>query len=221
MMVGNHIFIRSILFLLILVQFKSENNFLKKNKTNDFGIDISNHNGYILWDSVFQDTNFKIKFVFIKATEGSDFIDKRFKSNLESLKKFEIEKGSYHYYKADVNSEIQFNNYKKIVDKDMFESPPILDIEELPTIQSKSNWIKGILNWLKLAESYYGKKPIIYSCDVFYKTYLTELSNYDIWIANYNNVDKPITDKIKYWQFTDKGKIKGIKGYVDLNIRIE
>lgn len=220
MMVGNHIFIRSILFLLIF-NINCTTDSLKKYSNHDFGIDISNHNGYILWDSVFRDTNFKIKFVFIKATEGSDFIDKRFKQNLESLKKFEIEKGSYHYYKADVNSEIQFNNYKRIVDKDMFESPPILDIEELPTIQSKSNWIKGILNWLKLAESYYGKKPIIYSGDVFYKSYLTELSNYDIWIANYNNVDKPITDKIKYWQFTDKGKIKGIKGYVDLNIRIE
>ena len=46
------------------------------------------------------------------------------------------------------------------------------DIEKLPKFQSKSNWLKGIKNWLNLIEMHYGLKPIIYTSDGFYKHHL-------------------------------------------------
>ena len=44
--------------------------------------------------------------------------------------------------------------------------------------------------------------------------YKQDLTDYTWWMANYSK--KPKT-KCLLWQYTDKGRINGIDGYVDMN----
>jgi len=111
-----------------------------------------------------------------------------------------------------------FINHVKLEKGDL---PPVLDIEKLPTIQSVENLRKGLKNWISIVEKRYGVKPIIYTGDHFYMSYLKVDSffrNYPrLWIANYNNVKSPVSN-CNFWQFTDKVKISGINELVDMNV---
>jgi lysozyme len=78
----------------------------------------------------------------------------------------------------------------------------------------------GLKNWLEIIEKHYGVKPIIYSSDKFNKLNLStsEFKGYTLWIANYNWVKHPKTKQWSFWQFSKKGKIKGVSEYVDLDV---
>lgn len=197
---------------------------IKKSYPNaKFGIDISHHNGKILWDSVFSATQMiDVDFVIIKATEGIAFKDKRFKYNWKQLKRLGKKKAAYHFYNPNRNSLVQFENFALNVEINEEDMPPVLDIESLSRIQSVSSLRKGLLKWLIKAEEHYGKKPIIYTGDAFYRKHLKGhgFDEYPLWIANYNNVRKPKTKGTSIWQFTDKAKIKGIRSRVDVNVML-
>ena len=73
--------------------------------------------------------------------------------------------------------------------------------------------------WLLRVENYYGVKPIIYSGDKYFTTFLEkQFSNYTFWIANYNVFDEQIDRSWQFWQFTENANVDGISGNVDLNI---
>ena len=46
---------------------------------------------------------------------------------------------------------------------------------------------------------------------------ISQLSGYRIWVAHYAN-QCGYTGTYHIWQNTDKGKVDGIPGYVDMNI---
>ena len=185
------------------------------------GIDVSKHQGKIKWDVVkHPDTTKKIDFIFIRATYGTKK-DKLFHSNWTNASKNKFTLGAYHYYWSNKNSTLQANNFIETVVLKKGDLPPVLDVEKLPKFQSKSNWLKGIKNWLKLVEAHYGVKPIIYSGDSFYKDHLKPDPFFEkytrLWIANYNNVKQPHS-KWHFWQYGDRVKIEGINEAVDVNV---
>ncbi|RXP60892.1 hypothetical protein EC396_04355 [Lutibacter sp. HS1-25] len=185
------------------------------------GIDVSKHQGKINWDLVkHPDSGKKIDFVFIRATYGT-YEDKLFDTNWVNAANKNFALGAYHYYWANTNSTLQANKFIETVELKKGDLPPVLDIEKLPKFQSKSNWLKGIKNWLNLIEMHYGLKPIIYTSDGFYKHHLKTdpfFTNYPrLWIANYNNIQQPDSNW-HFWQYSDQVKIEGINENVDLNV---
>jgi lysozyme len=185
------------------------------------GIDISHHQGNIDWTKVVHpDSNKKIDFIFIRATVGTRK-DRKFKKNWREAKKYKFSVGAYHFYWPNRNSTIQANNFMSYVELAEGDFPPVIDIEKLPTIQSKKNWRKGIKNWISIVEKKYGVKPIIYTGDSFYTHYLkpdSYFANYpNLWIANYNNIKAP-NHKWDFWQYSDKVKVEGINELVDVNV---
>ena len=185
------------------------------------GIDVSHHQGTIDWSLVnHPDDSKSIDFVFIRATVGTNR-DRKFKKNWKNAKKHNFVVGAYHYYWPNVNSTVQAKEFISVVDLESGDLPPVLDIEKLPGIQSKSNWRKGLKNWIYLVEKEYGMQPIIYTGDSFYKSYLSTDSyfkNYPhLWIANYSKVNSP-NHNWDFWQYTDKVKIEGISELVDMNV---
>jgi lysozyme len=185
------------------------------------GIDVSKHQGKIQWHLVkHPDTSKKIDFVFIRASYGTNK-DKLFHTNWVNATSKNFTLGAYHYYWANTNSSKQAKRFIETVELKNGDLPPVLDIEKLPEFQSKSNWLKGIKNWLNLVEMHYGVKPIIYTSDGFYKHHLETdpfFKEYPrLWIANYNNIQQP-NSNWHFWQYSDKVKITGIKGAVDINV---
>ncbi len=191
------------------------------NKYTYFGIDVSEYQKDIDWETVFENQN--IDFVIVRATAGRNKKDKTFNNNWKALADNDVIRGAYHYYRPNENSEKQAKFFIKNVKFSNGDLPPILDIEKYSKIQSINSLKTGVLNWLKIVEEHYGVKPIIYTYNKFYTSTLKNDSRFDkypVWIAWYNTEKDPdnILKGWVFWQFTDKGIIKGIEGEVDINV---
>jgi len=161
-----------------------------------------------------------IHFVFIKATEGATFRDDEFKNNWKNAGKTNIKRGAYHFFRSSKDGQVQAKNYIKTVGDIRYKDfPPVLDIETIHKGCSKELLNQRALQWLKEVEKRYGRKPIVYTYVSFARDYLSDeiKDNYDIWIANYNKPEPSFNDW-KLWQFTDKGVVFGVPGYVDMNV---
>lgn len=193
---------------------------LSKYESNPAGIDVSEYQGTILWDSVhLVENEFPIQFVFVRATAGVDYVDKKFAENWVATKKMGLIRGAYHYYRPDENSKLQADLFIKNVALRKGDFPPVLDIEQMPKRQSMAELKKGIRNWLERVEQHYGVQPILYSGERFYTDFLKEdFSEYTCWIANYNFFVENLKPQWQFWQFTEKGSVYGISGFVDVNI---
>lgn len=193
---------------------------LSKYKDKVVGVDISEYQGKIIWDSVQNiEGTFPIAFIFVRATAGKNRTDSRFKDNWRDAKKSNIIRGAYHYYRPNENSLEQAELFIKTVKLKKGDLPPVLDIEQLPENQSLDSLKVGLKRWLKKIEEHYGEKPIIYSGESYYTDFLEEeFSEYAFWIANYNFFVEDIDDDWQFWQFTEKGTVPGIEGNVDVNI---
>ena len=193
---------------------------LQHHQKNTFGIDVSHYQGKINWNDVqkVQDS-FPISFVFVRATAGSVKVDRRFAVNWLQSKEKGFIRGAYHYYRPNENSILQANNFINSVSLQKGDLPPVLDIEDVPRVQSIENLKIGLRKWLNKIEDHYGMKPIIYSGESFYNTHLyKDFSDYTFWIANYNFYVENIDEDWSFWQFTDKGSVQGVKEFVDVNI---
>jgi lysozyme len=193
---------------------------LAKYEFNPVGIDISEYQGTILWDSVrVIENDFPVRFVFVRATVGMDRADLKFVENWRALQNRGYTRGAYHYYRPNENSTQQAALFIKNVVLEKGDFPPVLDIEQLPKKQSIAQLKVGIRNWLQIVEKHYGEKPIIYSGERFYKDFLKDdFPEYTFWIANYNFFVENLKPEWRFWQFTEKGSVSGISGFVDVNI---
>ncbi|WP_375239975.1 glycoside hydrolase family 25 protein [Aurantibacter sp.] len=181
-----------------------------------FGIDVSHYNGVLDWDEI-NNSKHPIKFMFFRATMGKDGADKHFKRNWENAKKHHFIRGAYHYYRPSESSSLQFENFASKVALNKGDFTPVLDIEE-QSPYGEANLRVGILNWLKLAEAKYGKKPIIYSGLSYYNNYLKGyVKDYPLWIASYSKNSKLKAIDWKFHQFSEKMVVNGIESHVDGN----
>ena len=153
-----------------------------------FGIDVSQYNGPIDWPKVrTQDkTRDPIRFVIIRSTVGVDR-DSRYEYNYTEAKKNGFIVGSYHYYRPNENSSLQFENFKKTIHLEKGDILPVVDIEAASTVQSMASLKVGLRNFVNLVEKEYGVKPIIYSKLSMWRDYLADdFSDCKLWVAAYS-----------------------------------
>lgn len=185
------------------------------------GIDISHHQGQIDWKALAkaEQDGSGIHFVFMKATEGSDWIDSTFQKNFEEARNNGFIRGAYHFFSNTSSAEKQadfFCSQVKLVPNDL---PPVLDVETRGDYSEDSLRIE-VKNWLRKVEAHFGVKPIIYASRKFKERYLTDsvLNTYPFWIAHYYVDSLTYNGEWALWQHTDRGRLPGIKGRVDMNV---
>ena len=193
---------------------------LKKHHDRVVGFDVSQFQGEINWSKIDSVEHLApLQFVFIRATAGNNKVDSKFKENWINAKKHNFIRGAYHYYRPDENSVEQAANFIKTVKLQKGDFPPVLDIEQLPDNQSVDSLRVGLKRFLKIIDNHYKVKPILYSGEKYYTTFLkNEFSDYTFWVANYNFFVENIKDDWLFWQFSEKAFIEGINEKVDLNI---
>jgi lysozyme len=193
---------------------------LEKYEDHAIGLDVSEYQDKISWSYV--DTleqKYPIHFVFIRATVGKDRVDRRFERNWVGAKENKMIRGAYHYYRPNENSVAQAKLFIKTVALHKGDLPPVLDIEKLPRNQSIDSLKVGLKRWLRLVESHYKVKPIIYTSEKYYDDFLKEeFSEYLFWIANYNFYKEKMEPDWLFWQFTEKARVPGIKTNVDVTV---
>lgn len=200
------------------------------------GIDVSEHNKKIDWQTV-KDEN-EIDFAFIRVgyrgyKTGEICEDKYAVKNMKEAKKAEIPFGVYFYSQATTVEEAQQEAHfvTSIIKKYNPQLPVVIDFE-YPTdedgyhigrlfeagLSAQEN--TEIINAFCEKISKSGYTPGIYaSSNAFkYNIDVDELdSSVAIWLADYNS--EPDTD-IKYniWQYSKAGEVKGVESKnTDLN----
>jgi len=185
------------------------------------GIDVSRHQAVIDWEDVknMEIKNVKIGFGFMKATEGIESVDGRFRKNWFEAKKYGIPRGAYHFFNASKSGKAQAANFIETVNLEKGDLPPVLDVEQIRGT-SVANLQQRVGDWIKVVEKHYKVKPIIYTNVDFYENYLSGLfDDYPLWVAHYKAKDKPrIKRNWIFWQHNETGRVNGINAYVDFNV---
>ncbi len=188
------------------------------------GIDVSKYQGDINWRSVRESG---IEFAYIKATEGADRADIKFRQNWEAAKAAGLRRGAYHFAYWCRQPEEEIRNFISIVPNDPDALPPVLDVEATPTSGTckktlyREQTIAQMRKMLEMMERAYGKRPVIYSTVDFYQSILApnELPEYPIWVRStkYSPHVRYGQRKWHFWQYQSDANIPGIKGNVDRN----
>ncbi len=175
------------------------------------GIDVSRFQDSINWKRVAKNSN--IEFVYVKATEGASISDPMYKYNIKKAKDAGLLVGSYHVYSSRTTAYQQFANFKKTLGKTKQDLVPVLDIEAL---HCNKLYMKRVDKLLELMEKEYGAKPMIYTSEKLYKTHFDtkKYKKYHFFIANYK---REPSMAYTLWQYTQRGKLKGIAGFVDFS----
>lgn len=178
------------------------------------GIDLSHYQGTVFWETVGET---KMAYVYLKATEGGNNIDDRYKQNIDLAHQYGLKVGSYHFYRPKIDQTVQLENFKaqcRPGDQDLI---PMIDVETRSGL-TKEAFRDSLATFLALVEKAYRQKPLVYTGTNFYNANLQGLlDDYKLMIAQYSSNEPILTDDKEYilWQYTGKGHLNGINGYVD------
>lgn len=195
-----------------------------KNENTEIGLDISHWQGDVDYETLKQEG---VEFVFLRVgtstgIDGENILDKKFIQNIEGATKAGIPVGLYFYSYA--------NNEERAKQDALWVLEQIKDYKiDLPIAFDWENWnsfndynlsLFGLTDmaksFLKIIEDA-GYKGILYSS----KSYLEQVwypTEYKTWLAHYTKLTNYQGD-YDFWQICSDGKINGIKGAVDINIR--
>jgi lysozyme len=187
------------------------------------GIDVSWYQKEIDWEQV---KRAGTRFAFIKATEGGDLLDRRFRENWDGAKEAGVPRGAYHFVFWCRPAKDQIRWFIRNVPKDPDALPPVLDVEwSHKTSCARPSAEKArakMREMLRAFEAHYGKKPVIYTDINFHEDVLEgtrEFDDYPFWVRSV--ADKPKerygSRPWEFWQFTATGRVPGVAGDVDRN----
>jgi len=167
-----------------------------------------------------------IQYAIIKATEGVDYIDPCFKTNMQAAISAGLQVGAYHFLRVgDVAAQVQ--DFLAAIKPYNITYPAALDIEHAGLIalgrDKLTNMAIAFCTQVKAA----GYKPMIYSnrnwlyAAKYLDTDRIRAAGIPIWLAWYSNATPDNTDRSSMcdiWQYCSDGHVDGISGRVDCNI---
>nr|MBP7473123.1 glycosyl hydrolase family 25 [Prevotella sp.] len=179
------------------------------------GIDMSHYQGDVFWEHI--GDNSKMAYVYLKATEGGNNVDNKYARNIDLAHRYGLKVGSYHFYRPKVEQRLQFDNFVaqcRPGDQDLL---PMIDIETKSGMETKE-FCDSLFKFLKMVEIAYKQKPLLYTFSNFYNiNFSGKLKGYKFMIAQYNKQVPRLNDgrDFEMWQYTGKGHINGVNGYID------
>lgn len=184
------------------------------------GIDVSKYQGYIDYAKVKASG---IQVVYIKASEGTTIIDPYFRTNYENAKAQGLKIGFYHFVRAKNEEEAvrEAIFFHSVISGTSPDCRLAMDFEIFDGLGAQRiNQIS--FAFLQKLEELTQKECVVYSDEYNARTIFSrELANaYPLWIAEYGVSVPTSTGNWDEWigfQYSDKGRIDGINGNVDLD----
>lgn len=182
------------------------------------GIDVSRWEGKIDFERVRKSG---IRIVYIKATQGTDYVDPDFERNYRDAHKEGLAIGFYHYVTArsinEAREEARF--FASHIRDKVQHVKPAMDFEVFGNLTTTE--IREISQqFLATLEEETKHKPVIYSDSSNASGHFADdrFRQYPLWIAEYGvsrpNMENP-WHRWSGWQYTDRGSVRGISGSVD------
>lgn len=178
------------------------------------GIDISNNNQTINFEQVKND---EVELVYIKATEGTTYVDGDLEKHYQGAIKQGLKVGFYHFLVGTSQPETQAENFYNSIKDKQNDLKPCLDVEK-----DGFDVMGYVTRFISKFEQLCNFQICIYTGPYFANDNLDKsLAKYPCWIAEYG-VDTPMPTEI--WgnnyaghQYTDKGVVSGISDHVDMS----
>ena len=192
------------------------------------GIDVSKFQGDIDWQKV---ADSGVKYAMIRLglrgyETGKLVTDENFEKNVQGALDAGIEVGVYFFTQAidpaEAREEAEY--VLEAIDGYNITYPVAIDVEDLYNDkarsynQSKESRTECAIAFMDAIKEK-GYTPAIYgNLNTFTKLVeVNKLGNYDKWFALYDT-EIYFPYEITVWQYSDKGRVDGIEGDVDLNI---
>jgi lysozyme len=186
------------------------------------GIDIARYQGNVDFERARLGGT---RFVFIKATEGADYVDPMFNENWRKARNAGVPRAAYHFFFWCRTAAEQAAWFVANVPNDPDALPPVLDLEwnnhsSCKYKPSPEDAREKVAVMLAAMEAHTGKLPIIYTDMTFHRDVL---AGYDVpatfWLRSVaaEPHERYHNRMYTFWQWTQTGVMAGIRGEVDRN----
>ena len=180
------------------------------------GVDVSRHQGDIDWHAL---ARTDIRFVYVKASEGGDYVDPMFAAHWKGAGAAGLKRGAYHYFTLCRSGALQAAQFIGVAPRDA-ELPPAVDLEhkgpcrEGPPIADPAHELDVYLDAVEHAT---GRRPIIYTTREFHDAHLAALKGERFWVRSLFRWPQYRRTDWVLWQHHNKGMRAGISGAVDID----
>lgn len=183
------------------------------------GIDVSGYQGNINYSEVAQAG---IEIVYMKSSEGSNYVDSHFERNYTEAKRNGLKVGVYHFLTARsvAQAETQAQFFVSLISGKNIDCKLAMDFESFGNLNKQQINEIAIAFINKVREL--SKKDVIVYSNTYDATYIFEgeVTEYPLWVAQYG-VNEP-QDNGNWtswvgWQYADDGEVNGINARVDMN----
>lgn len=196
-----------------------------------YGIDISSHQHGSESVDISKAVDGGVQYAFIKATEGTHYMNPHFRDDVLSFIEKDIPIGFYHYA-IPTDSQEEAREQARLfvavtgINGGVKTIAPVLDIEENKNNLSASQLIAWTQAFVDEVKKLTEMDVMIYTYPNFWKDEMgntTEFSHLPLWLASYNGKSHP--GKIPggwntwtFWQYTSDGRVDGYSKEIDLNV---
>lgn len=190
------------------------------NDTIYAGIDVSKWQGTINYAQVKQAG---IEIVYIRAGQGSDYVDPYFDRNYNEAKAAGLKVGFYHFVTAQsvTEAEQEARFFVSIIGNRQPDCLLVGDFEYFSGM-TKTQFNQAARTFLETVEEMTGKSAAVYTSTSGARDRFTSevSSRFPLWVAEYG-VSEP-RDNGNWavwvgWQYSNTGRVSGIRGNVDLD----
>lgn len=192
------------------------------------GIDVSHWQSDIDWPRVKASG---VEFCFYKATEyplgkTDIYVDVNLEANAQGCADNNIYCAPYHFFRTHVDPEVQAAGFLGVIRDLPFNMLPVIDLEVAG--KSGAALCEMVEAFCLVIENELKAKPIIYTAGGFWRSYMIKdnysnvdrFAGYPLWIAQWTkywpNYLYPFA-AFNFWQYSETGRIPGIKTHVDLD----
>lgn len=187
-----------------------------------YGIDVSQHQGSIKWDSVKGNIDFAILRLGWIGNKNNHTLDTQFERNYSECKRLGIPVGVYIYcYSSNIESAKSGANWtvQKLNGKTL-ELPVYIDMEDNSIASQGKDVLTNICFEFNSILEKAGFWAGVYANRNWFDNYLHKeniKARFTTWIATYTSGTDKYKGEYDMWQNSSSGKVNGITGNVDTN----
>jgi len=182
------------------------------------GIDVSAFQRTIDWPRLVAGA--RITFAFIKASEGSQIKDRRFRQNWLGADGL-VDRSAYHFFTFCSPGQTQAANFLDALPLDG-ELPPAVDVEfggNCTSYKSLATVRTELRAFLSLVRAATHRTAILYvTTQSFDRLVRGYFDGYPLWIRDVGSVPTVAQfPGLSFWQYAGNGRAPGVRNLIDLN----
>jgi lysozyme len=188
------------------------------------GIDVSHYDGTIDWVKVKASG---IDFAFMKATQGTTFVDPDFATNWKDAGAAGVIRGAYHFLQPELDATMQADFFVMTAGVPAAGDLPLaLDLEVTDNLTG-AQVATAAQTFLERVQAKTGRVPVVYTSARFWGTLGTPgpapapFMPYALWDAQWTtacpNMPAPWMTW-SFWQYSSTGTVPGITGMANVDL---